>query len=245
MIKTDKGYARLYKIYGRTEGEVRDRLRPILKKGGAAVVYTRRRGKEIQVLAETDEQDEETAKTVTRPATGEIKRALGDWYYSTKENETLEEAVVRLLMKYDLTVSTAESCTGGMIAARLVNVAGVSEVFREGYVTYSNKAKRKLLKVGKNTLKEFGAVSKQTAEEMARGGMEFSDSDVCIAVTGIAGPDGGTKEKPVGLVFGGCCVRGETEVEKWNFRGSRQEIREQSAMAALDLLRRMILKNFR
>ena len=148
-------------------------------------------------------------------------------------------------MKYDLTVSTAESCTGGMIAARLVNVAGVSEVFREGYVTYSNKAKRKLLKVGKNTLKEFGAVSKQTAEEMARGGMEFSDSDVCIAVTGIAGPDGGTKEKPVGLVFGGCCVRGETEVEKWNFRGSRQEIREQSAMAALDLLRRMILKNFR
>ena len=223
MIKTDKGYARLYKIYGRTEGEVRDRLRPILKKGGAAVVYTRRRGKEIQVLAETDEQDEETAKTVTRPAAGEIKRALGDWYYSTKENETLEEAVVRLLMKYDLTVSTAESCTGGMIAARLVNVAGVSEVFREGYVTYSNKAKRKLLKVGKNTLKEFGAVSKQTAEEMARGGMEFSDSDV----------------------FGGCCVRGETEVEKWNFRGSRQEIREQSAMAALDLLRRMILKNFR
>ena len=245
MIKTDKGYARLYKIYGRTEGEVRDRLRPILKKGGAAVVYTRRRGKEIQVLAETDEQVEETAKTVTRPAAGEIKRALGDWYYSTKENETLEEAVVRLLMKYDLTVSTAESCTGGMIAARLVNVAGVSEVFREGYVTYSNKAKRKLLKVGKNTLKEFGAVSKQTAEEMARGGMEFSDSDVCIAVTGIAGPDGGTKEKPVGLVFGGCCVRGETEVEKWNFRGSRQEIREQSAMAALDLLRRMILKNFR
>ena len=245
MIKTDKGYARLYKIYGRTEGEVRDRLRPILKKGGAAVVYTRRRGKEIQVLAETDEQDEETAKTVTRPAAGEIKRALGDWYYSTKENETLEEAVVRLLMKYDLTVSTAESCTGGMIAARLVNVAGVSEVFREGYVTYSNKAKRKLLKVGKNTLKEFGAVSKQTAEEMARGGMEFSDSDVCIDVTGIAGPDGGTKEKPVGLVFGGCCVRGETEVEKWNFRGSRQEIREQSAMAALDLLRRMILKNFR
>lgn len=245
MIKTDKGYARLYKIYGRTEGEVRDRLRPILKKGGAAVVYTRRRGKEIQVLAETDEQDEETAKAVTRPAAGEIKRALGDWYYSTKENETLEEAVVRLLMKYDLTVSTAESCTGGMIAARLVNVAGVSEVFREGYVTYSNKAKRKLLKVGKNTLKEFGAVSKQTAEEMARGGMEFSDSDVCIAVTGIAGPDGGTKEKPVGLVFGGCCVRGETEVEKWNFRGSRQEIREQSAMAALDLLRRMILKNFR
>ena len=245
MIKTDKGYARLYKIYGRTEGEVRDRLRPILKKGGAAVVYTRRRGKEIQVLAETDEQDEETAKTVTRPAAGEIKRALGDWYYSTKENETLEEAVVRLLMKYDLTVSTAESCTGGMIAARLVNVAGASEVFREGYVTYSNKAKRKLLKVGKNTLKEFGAVSKQTAEEMARGGMEFSDSDVCIAVTGIAGPDGGTKEKPVGLVFGGCCVRGETEVEKWNFRGSRQEIREQSAMAALDLLRRMILKNFR
>ena len=75
--------------------------------------------------------------------------------------------------------------------------------------------------------------------------MALADSDICVAVTGIAGPDGGTKEKPVGLVFIGCCVRGETEVEKWNFRGSRQEIREQSALAALDLLRRMILKNFR
>ena len=112
MIKQIRGMPAFIKFTGRTEGEVRDRLRPILKKGGAAVVYTRRRGKEIQVLAETDEQDEETAKTVIRPAAGEIKRALGDWYYSTKENETLEEAVVRLLMKYDLTVSTAESCTG-------------------------------------------------------------------------------------------------------------------------------------
>ena len=245
MMKTEKGYARLYKVYGRSEGEVRDRLRPILKQGGAAVVYTRRRGKEIQVLAETGEQDEERAKAVSRPVATEIKRALGDWYYSTRENETMEEAVVRLLIKYNLTVSTAESCTGGMIAAKLVNVAGVSEVFREGYVTYSNKAKRKLLKVGKTTLKEYGAVSRQTAKEMAEGGMALADSDICVAVTGIAGPDGGTKEKPVGLVFIGCCVRGETEVEKWNFRGSRQEIREQSALAALELLRSMILKNFR
>ena len=235
MIKTDKGYARLYKIYGRTEGGVRDRLRPILKKGGAAVVYTRRRGKEIQVLAETDEQDEETAKTVTRPAAGEIKRALGDWYYSTKENETLEEAVVRLLMKYDLTVSTAESCTGGMIAARLVNVAGVSEVFREGYVTYSNKAKRKLLKVGKNTLKEFGAVSKQTAEEMARGGMEFSDSDVCIAVTGIAGPDADGTNKPVGLCYIAVGTREKVRVFRFQPSGDRETVTRTAINLALFL----------
>ena len=180
-----------------------------LKKGRSRRCLYETAGKEIQVLAETDEQDEETAKTVTRPAAGEIKRALGDWYYSTKENETLEEAVVRLLMKYDLTVSTAESCTGGMIAARLVNVAGSFRGVPEWLCHIFQQGEAKAFEGWENTLKEFGAVSKQTAEEMARGGMEFSDSDVCIAVTGIAGPDGGTKEKPVGLVFGGCCVRGE------------------------------------
>lgn len=245
MIKTEKGYAQLYKIYGKNETEVKDVLKEILKQGGAALVYTRRRGKEVHVLAETEGDDEETAKNILKPVSKEIKKALGDMYYSTKENETMEEAVVRLLAKYDLTVTTAESCTGGMIAAKIVNVPGASEVFNEGFITYSNKAKRKTLDVSKNTLKKYGAVSEETAREMALGGVFAADTDACVAVTGIAGPDGGTEEKPVGLVYISCCFKNEVTVEQCNFHGTRQEIREQAAISALDLLRRQILNNSR
>lgn len=245
MIKTDRGYAQIYKIYGRSETEIKEKLGDVLKTGGAVVVYTRRRGKEVHVLAEIEEQDEETAKTKIKPVAKEIKKALGTMFYSTKENETMEEAVVRLLTKYELTVTTAESCTGGMIASKIVNVPGASDVFNEGFITYSNKAKRKILDVSKNTLKKYGAVSEQTVREMAIGGVFAADSDACIAVTGIAGPDGGTEEKPVGLVYIGCCIKDEVTVRECHFHGTRLEIREQSANAALDLLRSSILNNYR
>ncbi len=245
MIRTDNGYAQMYKVYGRSETEVKERLGDILKRGGAAVVYTRRRGKEVQILVETKEDAEETAKTIVKPVGREIKKALGDLFYSTRENETMEEAVVRLLVKYGLTVTTAESCTGGMIAAKLVNVPGVSDVFNQGFITYSNKAKRRLLDVSKATLKKYGAVSEQTAREMALGGIMASDADACMAVTGIAGPDGGSEERPVGLVYIACCMKDEVTVEECHFHGTRAEIREQAAVSALDLLRRMIRRHYR
>lgn len=245
MVKTEKGYAQLYKIYGRSETEIKEKLGEILKKSGAIAVSTRRRGKEVHVLAEIEEQDEETAKNAIKPIAKEIKKALGVMVYSTKENETMEEAVVRLLAKYELTVTTAESCTGGMIASKIVNVPGASDVFNEGFITYSNKAKRKILDVSKNTLKKYGAVSEQTVKEMALGGVFAADCDACIAVTGIAGPDGGTDEKPVGLVYIGCCMKDEVTVKECHFHGTRMEIREQSANAALDLLRCSILMNYR
>ena len=174
----------------------------------------------------------------------EIKKRLGDAVYSTKENESLEMAVVRLLKKNGLTVTTAESCTGGMLAARLVNVPGVSDVYREGYITYSNKAKRRLLDVNKSTLKKYGAVSEQTAREMAIGGVFANGADVCVATTGIAGPDGGTEEKPVGLVYISCYLKDKVTVERFQFKGNREKIREQTVVKALDLLRRSILKNY-
>ncbi len=245
MIKTEKGYAQLYKIYGRSETEVREKLGDILKKNGVINVYTRRRGKEVHVLAEIVEQDEESVKSALKPIAKEIKKALGVMVYSTKENETMEEAVVRLLNKYELTVSTAESCTGGMIASKIVNVPGASDVFNEGFITYSNKAKRKYLDVSKNTLKKHGAVSEQTVKEMAIGGVIAADSDACVAVSGIAGPDGGTDEKPVGLDYIGCCIKDEVVVKECHFHGTRYEVREQAANAALDLLRVAILNNYR
>ena len=116
-------------------------------------------------------------------------------------------------------------------------------MFREGFITYSNKSKRKLLDVSKSTLKKYGAVSEQTAREMAIGGVFAADADVCIAVTGIAGPDA-EGEKPVGLVYMACYTKDKVQVEEYHFKGNREKIREQSVVKALDLLRRSILKHY-
>ena len=160
-----------------------------------------------------------------------------------KEQKALEERVVALLLERGFKITTAESCTGGAIAATLVNVSGASEVFEEGYVTYSNKAKHKNLGVKKSTLKKYGAVSKQTAKEMSKGCRKAANADVGLSATGIAGPGGGTAEKPVGLVYIGCSVRGKTKVIKCQFSGSRAEVRRQSVEAALLLAEKCLLKN--
>jgi nicotinamide-nucleotide amidase len=156
--------------------------------------------------------------------------------------EAAEYRVAKLLEEKGISMSTAESCTGGMVAARMVNVPGVSRVFTSGIVTYSNEAKRNLLGVREETLKAVGAVSPETAEEMARGGRKACGSDLCVSITGIAGPDGGTKEKPVGLVYMACDLRGHLEVRRYQFQGSRSEVREQSAEMALKLAEECLLK---
>lgn len=152
----------------------------------------------------------------------------------------IEFEVAELLEQKKLHVTTAESCTGGLIAGSLVNVPGISEWFGEGYVTYSNEAKEKLLGVSRETLTTCGAVSAETAEEMARGAADAAGVDVAVAVTGIAGPDGGTAEKPVGLVYMGCFCKGELCVEKHIFAGDRAQVRAQSVQAALQLLKSML-----
>ena len=114
---------------------------------------------------------------------------------------TLEETAVGKLLAKGYTVTTAESCTGGLIAATLINVSGVSEIYREGYITYANESKEKLLGVKGETLRNYGAVSEQTAYEMAAGAAKNAGADAALVSTGIAGPSGGTKEKPVGLVY--------------------------------------------
>lgn len=152
----------------------------------------------------------------------------------------IEFEVAELLEQKKLHVTTAESCTGGLIAGALVNVPGISEWFGEGYVTYSNEAKEKLLGVSRETLTTYGAVSAETAGEMARGAADAAGADVAVAVTGIAGPDGGTAEKPVGLVYMGCFCKGELCVEKHIFAGDRAQVRAQSVQTALQLLKSML-----
>ncbi|SCA55070.1 CinA domain-containing protein [Candidatus Terasakiella magnetica] len=136
-----------------------------------------------------------------------------------------------------LMVSTAESCTGGMISAALTSVAGSSDVVECGFVTYSNTAKQAMLNIPAKKLEKHGAVSKSVAKAMAEGGREASRTDICVAVTGIAGPTGGSDEKPVGLVYIACAKKdGETIVEKHKFEGEREQIRHQTAERALKLI---------
>lgn len=146
-----------------------------------------------------------------------------------------EEKLVELLLREQMTITTAESCTGGLLAGTLINVSGISAVYEEGYVTYANKSKQKLLGVKTETLDKYGAVSSQTAREMAEGAAKEAGADVSIAVTGIAGPDGGTAEKPVGLVYIGCYVKGVTEIIECHFRGDRYQVRSQTVERAMEL----------
>lgn len=153
----------------------------------------------------------------------------------------IEEVVGQLLVSKGLTISTAESCTGGLIAATLVNYPGISAVLSEGVITYSNEAKVKLLGVSEGTLSKFGAVSEQTAKEMVLGLIKLTGTRVGISVTGIAGPGGGTEEKPVGLVYAGLYIDGKVEITKFNFSGTRQEIRSKTVIEVLEWLSREIV----
>lgn len=150
-----------------------------------------------------------------------------------KKEEAPESRLVKLLLEKDLQITCAESCTGGMIASRLVNVPGVSEILMESYVTYSNEAKHRLLGVEQEALSKYGAVSQQVAFQMAEGAARAAGADAAIAVTGIAGPGGGTAQKSVGLVYIGTYLCGNIRVTENHFLGERYEIRRQAAEAAL------------
>ncbi|MEY8516145.1 competence/damage-inducible protein A [Lachnospiraceae bacterium 29-84] len=197
---------------------------------------------EVHLRITAKAASEEEAYGLIAPVEEELAQRFGDLIYTDEPEVTLEMAIARLLEQGQLTVSTAESCTGGLLAGRLVNVPGISRYLREGYVTYSNEAKEKLLGVSHKTLEAYGAVSSHTAAEMAEGGAKAAGADICIAVTGIAGPDGGTEEKPVGLVYIGCYCKGKLYTEKNLYSGSRSKIREYSVASALTLLRRAILE---
>ena len=167
---------------------------------------------------------------------GQFFDRLGNYVYA-EDWETLEDAVGRLLIERGLTLATAESCTGGLLGNRITNVAGSSEYYLGGIVSYSDSAKMNLLGVSQETLKEFGAVSEETAQEMAAGARRVLQSDVGVSITGIAGPTGGTEDKPVGLVYIAVDVAGDVAVRKFVFSEDRRYNKELSAQAALNLVR--------
>ncbi|MBY6837570.1 nicotinamide-nucleotide amidohydrolase family protein [Clostridium botulinum] len=154
--------------------------------------------------------------------------------------EKIEEVLGRMLIDRGLTLSSAESCTGGLISSTLISYPGISEVFMEGAVTYSNEAKIRRLNVKKETLDKYGAVSEQVAIEMAEGIAKTSRTNIGIATTGIAGPGGGTAEKPVGLVYIGICIKGKAYARRYIFNGNREDVRNLATMSALDMVKREV-----
>lgn len=182
-----------------------------------------------------------------------------------KENDLpLENRIIQMMAEYKKTLGAAESCTGGLFSARLINVPGASKVYEAGFVTYANKAKHNLIGVKNKTLKKYGAVSKETAKEMVKGTLKETGADYVVAITGIAGPGGGIdpdkkvsddcsidrgesgsrrEEKPVGLVYIGCGRKHHIVVKRYQFSGNRTQVREAAVENALILLQEIVTKD--
>lgn len=234
-------YSTMVRICGLGESFVENEIRDLIDNQTNPTIATYAKIGQVDLRVTAKAASEKEAAKLAKPMLKELVKRFGDHIFTMDEHKSLEEVIVHFLKERSLTLTTAESCTGGMIAARITDVPGASEVFKQGLVTYSNRAKRKLLDVKKTTLKEYGAVSEKTAKEMAKNGAFITGADVCVSVTGTAGPTGGTEEKPVGLVYIGCCYNNKTVVKEFHFKGERQKIREQATANALILLRECIL----
>lgn len=230
----------MHKICGVGESLVATKLGDLIEKQSNPTIATYAKVGQVHVRVTAQAKDAKEGQKLLKPVMDKIQGRFGVDIFTTDEKETLEEHVVRLLKKKDCKIAAAESCTGGLLAGRIINVPGTSDVMDTSMVTYSNKSKSKILGVKKTTLKEFGAVSKETAKEMAKGIAKLAKADVGIAVTGIAGPDGGTKKKPVGLVYIACSYKDKVRVVEYNFPGNRERVRERSVINALDLVRRCL-----
>lgn len=158
---------------------------------------------------------------------------------SAKEKMTDGElaALLDILRQRGQTVTTVESCTGGLLSGRITDIPGSSDVLRQGFVTYCDEAKHRLVGVSQDTLAQYTAVSAQTAREMAEGGARAARAEACLSVTGYAGPSGDPADTSVGLVYVGCFYQGQTKVRECHFPGSRREVREAAVEEALQLLR--------
>ncbi|MGL5821891.1 MAG: competence/damage-inducible protein A [Sarcina sp.] len=231
--------SKVIRVFGVGESEMERTVKDLIDKQTNPTIAPYAKDVEAILRITAKGHDEQECDDLIEPIAREIKNRLGDNVYAEGET-SIEDVVAKMLVDKKLTISTAESCTGGLLAGTLINYPGISEVFMEGVVTYSNNAKIRQLGVKAETLEKFGAVSEETAKEMAEGIAKVADTDIGISTTGIAGPGGGTTEKPVGLVYVGLYIKGKVYVRKYNFFGDRQSVRKKVVLHALDLLRRRI-----
>ena len=231
-------------VFGMGEGSVAEMIDDLMQ-GANPTTATYAKENEMFVRVTARASTEEEARKMMKPLSEEICRRIGSFVYAS-DCETLEELVVRELLRKGKTLATAESCTGGLLSKRITDVSGASQVFEMGAVTYANRIKEQVLGVSHQTLEEHGAVSPQTAAQMAEGIRRAAGSDLGIGITGIAGPGGGTPEKPVGLVYIALSDGETTWVRRMNPGSagrprSRSWQRNAAASHALDMVRRYLL----
>ncbi|MDX6385826.1 MAG: nicotinamide-nucleotide amidase [Blastocatellia bacterium] len=231
---------RVLRVAGMGESAVDERIAPIYSKYQNPQTTILFNSSEIEIHLRAQGRTEKDAEVLLDDLSLKIEKELGNAVFSFR-GEKMEEVVGRSLAISGFTLAVAESCTGGLIAERLTNVPGSSKYFVEGLVTYSNESKTRLLGVDKKLILEFGAVSQQVARDMARGARHRAKTDFGLAVTGIAGPDGGSEEKPVGLVFIALADEAHTEHKRFVLPGDRELIRWRASQAALDMLRRRLI----
>lgn len=224
-------------LYGIGEGEMAEMLSDLIngQTNPTIAPYARKIGVILRITARAT--TEAKAKELIHPMEKKVRQRLQTYIYGSGD-DTLEKVVTKLLLEKGLTLAVAESCTGGLIASKLINHPGASKMFLEGAVTYSNAAKINRLHVPAEMIAVHGAVSPEVAEAMAKGIALTAASDIGLAVTGIAGPGGGTPNKPVGLAYIGIYFQGKSKANKVNFPGDRQIIRGEATAAAFDMLRK-------
>ncbi|MGL5677138.1 MAG: competence/damage-inducible protein A [Cellulosilyticaceae bacterium] len=230
------------KVFGIGESHLAEKLGEKLGVFEQVSVATYVGNNEIIVRIRAFGKNKEEAHTQAKIIEKEISLGLKE-YIIGNNHKQLEENVVELLSAYGYTIATAESCTGGLLAGTLINCSGISEWLGESIVTYSNAAKMKYLDVQEETLRLYGAVSPQTAEEMARGIKKQAGVHIGLATTGIAGPDGGTEAKPVGTVYVGLAIGEACYTYHLQLDGSRQEIRQKAVKNVLYHLYRHLQKD--
>ena len=231
--------SRYVRIFGVGESDAETRVKDLIDAQQDVTIAPYCSLGEVQLRVSARGQDEEAALSRIQPTVDEIVRRLGDAVYavSREPSDSMEHYAVDALIRAGRTVAVAESCTGGLVAARLVAIAGASAVLHESHVTYANEAKERYLGVRPETLAQHGAVSEQCAREMAEGLRARSGADVAAATTGIAGPGGGTAEKPVGLVYVAVSAPEGTVVRELRLSGDRERIRSLAALHALNMIR--------
>ncbi|MCE5200122.1 MAG: competence/damage-inducible protein A [Armatimonadota bacterium] len=233
--------SRILRVAGLGESSVEDKVKHLLKNANPTLAPYAKTGEvHLRVTAKAATISE--ADALIDSMDREVVGVLGDHVFG-RDEETLEEVVVKSLVEHGLTLSLAESCTGGLIANRITDIPGSSDAFLMGVVSYSNQAKMDLLGVDEQLLIDHGAVSEEVARAMAEGARMRAGSDIAVSVTGIAGPTGATPTKPVGLVYVALSAENGTVVQKCQFGGSRLDVKLRTSQTALDMIRMHLIHN--
>ena len=243
LLKDNKNIlkSKVLRIIGMGESKIENDLLDLIDKQINPTIATYAKDGECTVRITAKGKNEKEVESLIEPISNEIKSRLKEKVYG-EDDTAIEDEVAKILVDNNLTIAVAESCTGGMVAADLINYPGISSVFMEGCVTYSNEAKMMTLNVKKETLNTVGAVSEQCAKEMSEGVAARHNTNIGLSTTGIAGPEGGSEDKPVGLVYMGITINNKTIVKKYIFNGNRQQIRSRACKTLLNDLRLELLK---